>query len=146
MKKLSYFLLAAIITLSASCSDSKNSSSSESSKESPQLYIKTITVTGADDNSVRNEEISTITTDYFEVGLSTSTKSSGVTYIPEKKLIEPTSMEDFKMKWFEIVDKDGNPIIFNSTTEFLNFMSGMNYEMVDQKKLKYRTDYTFKKK
>jgi hypothetical protein len=35
---------------------------------------------------------------------------------------------------------------FKNSTEFLNFMDARCYEMLDQKKEKLRTDYTFKKK
>jgi hypothetical protein len=107
------------------------------------LYIKTVTATGLDSNQVRNEKMTSVTTEYFEVGLEELANDSGLS--AQKQITEATSVENFKVEFFIIVNKAGEGITFKTTTEFLNFMAGHGYEMVEQTKKRYGTDYTFKK-
>jgi hypothetical protein len=114
-----------------------------------KLFIKTISYTGLGPEQVKTETTSEITSDYFEVGLrfkyGLESLSQGQ-YIAARDIIRPSSEENFKNVFFNIVDKDGNLIIFSTTTDLLNFMSAHGYEMVDQFKDEDGVDYTFKRK
>lgn len=110
----------------------------------PQVFVKLSTTTGVDEKRMTKDSNYVIETDYFEVGLYSV--GQGKSYIAEKEIEEPKSIENFKSVTLYVVDSTQNPISFNNSTEFLNYMSERRYEMVDQQKLKYRTDYTFKKR
>jgi len=114
-----------------------------SSSNSEKLYIKTTTAIGVGENQWSTEAVSEVTSDYFEVILSSLTDH---VFEGEKILEKPTSKENFKYVFFVISDKDGNQIKFKESTEFLNYMSAHGYKLVDQVKNDYGADYTFKRK
>lgn len=130
---LSFFLLVI-----SSCNNTPMSSSN-----SEKLYIKTTTAIGVGENQWSTEAVSEVTSDYFEVILSSLTDH---VFEGEKILEKPTSKENFKYVFFVISDKDGNQIKFKESTEFLNYMSAHGYKLVDQVKNDYGADYTFKRK
>jgi hypothetical protein len=113
-------------------------------KLNKQLFISTRTVTGTDENRKDKSVISTIESDYFEVTLSKLSEEPK--FIATKKLIKPSSMENFKYVYFNITDEEGENFKFDTSTDFLNFMSERGYNLADQVKNKYGGDYTFKKK
>jgi len=129
---LSLIMMSIIMT---SCNQQKN--------EKPRLYIKTVTVIGIDENQIETDTITIIDYDYFEIGLYLRTDEG---FMTNKDVIKATSIENYKAVEFRIVQEDGSNIMFKSSTEFLNFMSKRGYDMIDQLKSKYHTDYTFKKK
>ena len=135
MKQTLLFAISLLLIL-GSC---KNSNSQKSGK----LFIKTTEVKGTGENQVKKETVSEVNTDYFEVSLASQTTGG---YLAQKDLVIPTSMEDFKSTFITIVDQSENDIKFMTSTEFLNYMSGHGYEMVDQALNEYGGDYTFKKK
>lgn len=141
---LSAFIISLVSCNNNASSSSKDGANNKDGLNNSTLYIKTVTVTGTGSNENRKEKITAITTDYFEVGLEELANDSG--YSAQKTITEPTSMENFKLEFFSIVDVDGKDISFKTTTEFLNYMAGHGYEMVDQTKKRYGTDYTFKRK
>ena len=108
------------------------------------LLINTRTVTGSGENSKVTSVISTIESDYFEVTLSEL--SDEPKFIAKKDLIEPSSMENYKYVFFNISDEEGENLKFDTSADFLNFMSERGYNLVDQVKNKYGGDYTFQKK
>ena len=117
-----------------------------SNSKNNYLYTKTCTGTakGNSDVKVVTDPVTIFSSDYFEVGLYIM--GDNESYTAQKTLQEPVVGEDFKSITLYMTDKNGNIINFKSTTDFLNFMSEHNYDLVDQTKSKYRTDYTFKKK
>jgi hypothetical protein len=143
MKSLLFTSLYFILLISSCGIAIKESSVAE------KLYIKTTTYTGIGPTQIKTETISEITSDYFEVGLrflyGLESISEGQ-YIATKDIIRPSSDENFKNVFLNIVHKDGSLIIFSLTTDLLNFMSAHGYEMVDQLKNDEGVDYTFKKK
>ncbi|MFC2119192.1 hypothetical protein ACFLSY_11170 [Bacteroidota bacterium] len=153
-RKLIFWILFLVIILS-SCKQGENESKSdtgtpiteqktEEESKKPQVYIKTVSAVGVDENQVKTDTITTIDTDYFEVGLYLMVDETN--YTTKKDIVKPTSIENFKSVFFYLVDNDGMKINFKGSTEFLNFMSERGYEMVDQVKFDYHTDYTFKKR
>ena len=121
--------------------DTKTDSSRLASKE---IFIKTAITT---ENSSKKDldsiiSYSSIHSNYFEVALY-SMEHGG--YMAEKVTDESLVGEPFRMTLFVITDIKRNPIRFKSSTDFLNFMSEHDYNMVTEMKSKYRTDYTFKK-
>jgi hypothetical protein len=118
-------------------------SSCNNAQKGEKLYIKTVDVTGTGENQVKKETITEVTSDYFEVSLSSQSDGG---YHAEKDVVIPTSITDYKEVFFTIVDKNGTETHFKTSTEFLNFMSAHGYKMVDQVKNEYGGDYTFKKK
>jgi hypothetical protein len=143
MKTLLIALSFCLLFILNSCNNTPKNSSTNNSKKTEKLYIKTISATGVDKNQVKTETISEVTTDYFEVGLGSLTTGG---YSGQKDIITPEVGKEFKFVFFYIVKKDGSNITFTTSTEFLNFMSARGYEMVDQLKNNYGADYTFKKR
>jgi hypothetical protein len=138
MKTLSIAFSFCLMLIISSCNNTpKNSSKTE------KLIIKTTTATGTGQYQKKDEVISEVTSDYFEIGLSSQTTGG---YLAQKDIVVPKIGEPFKFVFFTISQKDGNNIKFMTSTEFLNFMSAHGYEMVDQLKNDYGADYTFKKK
>lgn len=105
-----------------------------------QIRIKTFTT----DGDKISEMVSSVTSDYFEISLMSINK--GAAFIGENDIERPKMGVPFHKISFDIVDKSGEIIKFKESTEFLNYMSSHGYSMVDQKKERFHTDYTFKKK
>jgi hypothetical protein len=103
------------------------------------LYIITSTTVGKE----TSYDSTRVNSDYFEVGLG---EVEGKGYRAEKTLQNSRPGEKFRYVFFLITDKNGHIPYFNSSTDFLNYMSKRGYEMADQIKNKYGADYTFKKK
>jgi hypothetical protein len=145
-KLLIIFTIAIAWTIGfVSCIQSSQNRTKNVDKPSrPQVFVKLSTTTGVNEKQITKDSNYVIENDYFEVGLYSV--GQGKSYIAEKEIEEPRSIENFKSVTLYIVDSTQNPISFKSSTEFLNYMSERGYEMVDQEKLKYHTDYTFKRK
>lgn len=135
MKQTLLFAIS-LLLIAVSC---KNSTTSKSEK----LLIKTYEITGMLEDQVKKETINEVDSDYFEISLDSQTTGG---YLAHKDLVKPTSVEDFKSTFITIVDQAGEAVIFMTSTEFLNYMSGHGYEMVDQALNEYGGDYTFKRK
>jgi hypothetical protein len=110
----------------------------------PKLMVKLSSTIGIDENQITKDSNYVINTDYFEISLYSA--SNGSNFWAEKKIEEPKSLENFKVVTLYIVDKANKPISYTSSTDFLNYISERGYEMKDQQKFKYHTDYTFKRK
>ena len=135
--KIKVFYLTISILLLISCNNKKSTST-----KYEEFYIKTTLAIGSGSEMKKTETISKITSDYFEVSLSSQTDGG---FLAEKDIIEPVPGEPFKAEFFQISDKDGNNIKFMTSTEFLNFMSAHGYDLVNQIPNAYGGDYTFKK-
>jgi uncharacterized lipoprotein YajG len=133
--------------LITSCNNTPKTSSKTDtpkiSSKTEKLFIKTVSATGTGENQKSTETISEVTSDYFEIKLAALTD---VGYGAQKDVITPEVGKEFKYVFFYIVNEDGSNIKFTTSTEFLNYMSLRGYEMVDQIKNEYGTDYIFKKK
>lgn len=113
--------------------------------DSPKIYIKTTTIKGLLANSQKEYNTTELKSDYFEIGLYSYSAGYYTTKRELKNMVDEKNLNNSIMQFLEIVEKDSVKQFIN-TTQFLNYMSEGGYEMVDQSKLKYRTDYTFKKK
>lgn len=133
-----------LLLLITSCS-AKTDSQQASNGASPKLYIKTTTATGVDDNQVVVDTTTMVDSDYFEVTLSVMGIGLATYYIGSKDIEKGQSVEDFRWKYFNIVEND-SIVKFNGSGEFINYMSERGYEMVDEQRNKYSNDYTFKRK
>ena len=153
------YIVILIITINAilACSPKQSetqtldSTEVQKSKAIPILYIQTVTVIGTGDKQKTTKEITTINSDYFEVSLSSygnvnPNKAGDSGFRAGKEIENPKIDAEFRYVFFDITDKDGTILDFKTSTDFLNFMSERGYEMIDQIKSKYHTDYTFKKK
>lgn len=133
-------------------SEIQNSDSGKiQAKAIPVLYIQTITAVGTGDKQKMTKAITIINSDYFEVSLNSfgnvNPNQAGDSGFRAGKEIESPKIDvEFRSVFFDVTDKDGTILEFKTSTQFLNFMSERGYEMVDQIKSKYHTDYTFKKK
>jgi len=110
-----------------------------------QLTIKTTTVVG----EAKTEVVSIIKDAYFEAQLDACSNEKIGLYYNVRNVIEEGKITNkvFTTKFSEVVDKSTKQSIkFKTSTEFLNFMASNGYDMVDQIKSKYHTNYTFKKK
>lgn len=142
---LVYLLSCQSNTQESKAGNSEQKEKIENQKElNKQLFISTRTVTGTEENRKDTSVITRIESDYFEVTLSKLSEEPK--FIATKKLIEPSSMENFKYVYFNITDEEGENFKFDTSVDFLNFMSERGYNLVDQVKNKYGGDYTFKKK
>jgi hypothetical protein len=143
-------LLIVLLLLASRCTEKKNESSSQevapvkSEVTIPPLYINTLTYIGDNDPL---DSITVVNGAYFEVGLYSSTKKDGSkTWTAQKDLEKSSLGEPYRSVSFHIGDAHGKVVVFNSTTEFLNYMDERGYTMATQSIEKYHTDYTFKKK
>ncbi len=136
MKKAFLFVITVLIV---SCSK-KN--------ELPGLYIRTSDVKGSavSNNQVKKDTLTVVDSEYFEVGLYAY--EEGEYYEAQQILVKPDygAGEDFKTKYYFVTDSLGKEIEYKNSTEFLNFMSARGYDMTDQAKHEWHTDYTFKRK
>lgn len=137
MKKIVPLLVLVIISFS-SCTQNKKSTS-----KFDKLFIKTTLAEEVGSEMKKNETISEITTEYFEVALSAQTDGG---FHAQKDIIEPELGKPFKAEFFQISEVNGTLIKFMTSTEFLNFMSAHGYDLVDQIPNQYGGDYTFKRK
>lgn len=134
--------LIAFVSITLSCS---NASKPVETRVGPKLFIKTMKVVA----DTRTDSITVFDQDYLEIGLYSA--NNGLEFVA-KNTIEPFNTKDGKsyMQEITIVDENATSeskgLRFSNSIEFLNYMSLRGYEMVDQSKKKYRTDYTFKKK
>lgn len=113
-------------------------------KHKSDLYILTSTINGLDEKQVRKDSLTMVDSDYFEVSLESM--ANGTLFKARKELSKPSIGKEFHMGYFEVVDGNGKSLRFKTSSEFLNFMSLKGYDMADQTKSKYQTDYTFKRK
>lgn len=113
-------------------------------KEVHKILVKFTSVTDVDGKQISKDTIKALDTEYFEIGLSSISK--GTSYIAQRDIEQSKVGQPFHSEYLSIVHGDGNVVHFNDSNEFLNYMSERGYELVDQSKSKYRTDYTFKKK
>jgi hypothetical protein len=109
----------------------------------PKVYIKLSQVNGVDESQVRKDSVYILKDNYFEIGLFSY--DEGKFYLAKRDLVEPKSIQNFYAEFIFITNEDGSDYKFSNSTDFLNFMADCGYEMVDQKKFDFRTDYTFKK-
>lgn len=107
------------------------------------LLIKTVDVTGVDENQIKEETISQVTDEYFECEMSAQTNGG---YHVQKDLIVPSSKDNFRFVFYSIVDNSGEPIHFMTSAELLNYMVARGYEMVLEIPGEYGNSYRFKKK
>ncbi len=112
----------------------------------PELRVNLKKSTMINDNPNHKDSIYVEDSEYFEIGLYSYSNTKGITYSAKKDIEKPTTSEDFKMVTLSIVDASNKIVVYNNSTEFLNYMAERGYEMTDQEKLEFRTDYTFKKK
>jgi hypothetical protein len=148
------------LLLIVACADKKKESSANKVKP---LYIVTCTVSHQDSTVVETTDTTLVTSEYFEVGLYSISQSFAFEQLfkARKNLDKRTSTtgtltalkdfmssENFEYQFFTIEEKGVSSLTFDSSTDFLNFMSERGYEMVDQTKhgRNFNTDYTFKKK
>ena len=111
-----------------------------------ELRVNLKTSTLVNDNPNHKDSIYVVNSEYFEIGLYSYTDLQNVTYSAKKEIEQSNISEVFKMVTLSVVDASNKDVVYNNSTEFLNYMSERGYEMTDQEKFKYRTDYTFKKK
>jgi len=145
MKQLLIGAFAIVAAISTSCTEQPQKTQTESdSKQQLGVLVNMKTYTGTGENSKTKDSGYYIATDYFEIGLYSL--ASGKGYIAEKQIEEPTSLENFRSVSLNVVDSSLNPIIFGSSTDFLNFMSEKGYSMKEQTVEKQHTDFVFVKK
>lgn len=150
------FLFLSIIIFSCESKQNKIKQIDKSVKDSYDTIINntksndlyTVTWTGIvkdiEGVKVIKDSVKKNNSTYFEIGLYIM--GDYETYTAEKKIVKPVVGRDFKSVSLNITDKDGNILNFKSSTDFLNFMSECNYEIVAQTKYKYYTEYTFKRR
>jgi hypothetical protein len=93
------------------------------------------------------DSLFTVTTNYFDIELHSTTKNDGSKYFTTKKNLIKKYVNDknFTFKFMFVCNDDGSVKKFNTEIEFLDFMLKGGYEMVSSNKEKYHTDYVFKK-
>jgi hypothetical protein len=136
--KIFITFLSLSLLICASCNQNKGNST-----KVEKLYIKTTLAEKPGSEMKTTETISEISSDYFEVSLSSQTDGG---YHAQKDVIEPIPGQPFKAEFFQMSEQNGTLIKFMTSTEFLNFMSAHGYELVNQITNEYGGDYTFKRK
>lgn len=115
----------------------------------PSVYVitKTSFVNEEDRKNVKTTcKISVINTDYFDINL---TKSSDTTtqnlFIAKKDKAGISSQTNRQNVSVIVSDEKGKPIYFKNSTEFLIYMSGHGYAIIEQNTNAYcTTTYRFK--
>lgn len=138
MKNLVFLLLMVIVVLT-SCNTQSNKKSLGDNPKS-ELVIKTLTSV----DGVKSEIISDYNGDYFEARLCLYPNGE---YGVENNLQAEKIDGVIHIRKSQLIDGNTNKQIrFKSPTDFLNYLSSKNYEMITQKKGRYDIDYTFKRK
>jgi len=108
------------------------------------VIIKTTTRQSIQGKKTEDSVVGVLNTDYIEISLDSYDNAQ---HYEANKDLEKTykSTTDYKFVLLKVIDNQGNPIQFKTSTDFLNFMSEKGYKMVDQKKGEYNIDYTFNK-
>lgn len=139
LQTLSIVLISLICYLTSCSEGNSGTKNAESNPEHveeitepsfPSLYVIHKSFEETDGEPIRTDSLATLSSDYYEVNLSE--RVSGGYYAHAFMT--------------EIADKEGNVIIFQNSTEFLNFMSEHGYQFVEQSQSKYRTYYLFKRR
>ncbi len=128
-KKLFWMAICTTLVMTF-CSNPKN----EVSTEAPQLFTKTVIPQNASVQQFTNGTLNKVSAYYFEVGLFQNENKPGTFFAKNQA------------SFYEVVQQDGSQATFKGLEEFMAFMSERGYEKADQLKLKYHTEYTFRKK
>lgn len=112
-------------------------------KERPNLFIKTTEVKTSGGNQIKKTTISKVSEEYWEVTLASYDEGY---YKATRDILKAKSLENFNVKFFFVTDSLGSEIKFQNPSEFLNFAAARGYEMADQEKGRFNTDYTFRRK
>jgi len=108
-------------------------------KAYPKIYLNTrIAKIDPKGEMIKHDSLWILSHQYFEISLNLLLNNK---YGADKNDI----VTQEKIRSISIVDSKGQPKDFNSSSEFLNWMYSHGYEMKDQTKSKYKTDYTFRK-
>jgi len=139
--------LIQIAVLMLACSGSSTDSKSVENTSPPEIIYPKLLInkmTGYDSSGTiaRRDSIYAMKDDYFEISLDLLAKSDK--YMANKKIGEFNVKGPIHLVQLYVVDSTGQNIHFSGTTEFLNFMSERDYELVSQMNKEYGTDYTFK--
>src|SRR5258706_3699553 len=103
----------------------------------PKIYINTrIAKFDPKGEMIKHDSLWVLNQEYFEISLNLMLSNK---YGADKNEI----VTQEKIQSISIVDSRGQPKDFSSSSEFLNWMDSHGYEMKDQTKSEYRTDYTF---
>ena len=137
-----------IILCSFSCSQSKTETQSQEDvsieNPIPALIVNKVTVISQNNGDpIIRDSIYNYTGAYLDLKLSERTAGG---YFAQQEIKELT-LEDKTSIDLEISDENGKFKVFQTPTEFLNYMDKHGYEMVSQKEnpKRYYTDYTFKR-
>jgi hypothetical protein len=143
MKTFLIPLSLCLLLIISSCKNAPKNPSNDNTSRTEKLYIKTTTTTGTGKEAATKETITEVHSDYFEVGLDLQKTGE---YSASKEIYVPKTGEKFKYIFFTISQEDGTMIKFNTSEEFLNFMSSRGYDMVNQIRNEYGANFTFRKK
>lgn len=116
-----------------------------------EVVLQKTTATGTGDDQVLDYEMIRLDDDYFEISLYLRNDDK---YSARQDVAGTQSIEDDREVFLVLVDPasepDGDgrldPVIFETPTDFLNFMSDRGYEMIEENRKQSSTEYTFKKK
>jgi hypothetical protein len=112
--------------------------------ELPKIYAKIFTSIGTGDKAINKDSMTIVNSPYFEISITSV--NNGEKYMATKQIEKPQVGKIFKSVTLNLVDSSGTVIYFKESTEFLNYMEARGYNMVDQEKQRFGSDYTFKKR
>jgi hypothetical protein len=110
----------------------------------PKIYAKIFTSIGTGDKAINKDSMTIVNSPYFEISITSV--NNGEKYMATKQIEKPQVGKIFKSVTLNLVDSSGTVIYFKESTEFLNYMEARGYNMVDQEKQRFGSDYTFKKR
>ena len=114
-------------------------SNSYGQKVYPKIYINTrVAKFDPKGEMIKHDSLWVLNQQYFEISLNLMLSNK---YGADKNEI----ITQEKIQAISISDSKGQPKDFNSSSGFLNWMYSHGYEMKDQTKSKFKTDYTFRK-
>lgn len=112
----------------------------------PDLYIMTNTVIKKDDVNTGSKVKKIYSNSYLEISLSISNDDENKYIAVETtKKAKIDNAGVFTRTQIYIVNESGESVLFNTSTEFLNYMSERGYNLEIKEEGKYSTKYTFKK-
>jgi len=144
---MKYFLvIITLLCIIISCTRSSDTNSviNENKDTLPVLYITKQIITDVKGKVIQKDSIFVMDSSNFNMSLHYTGEKKG--HIAKKDIDTYRSLEGFKEEFAIISDRNGQPMYYKGTIDFLNYMSEHGYDMMDQKVGNYVIDYRFRRR
>jgi len=133
-----------IIISCTRCSENNSVTNKNIKDTFPVLYITKQTFTDVNGKLIQKDSTALMDSAYFNMSLHYTGEKKG--HIAKKDIGGNNALENFREEFVIISDKNGQPVYYKGTVDFLNYMSEHGYDVMDQKVGNYVIDYRFKRR